>query len=627
MAPTQPSSADPSSRVVHELHTRWPERLTASAQRELILVLLLILCYGFFRQVPFWNENTRYDLVLALVDDRTTIIDRYHENTGDKVFYEGHYYSDKPPGSSLLGVPVYGLMRVASGPMGSAALHHEVVMHALAFTVSGIPTMLVSLLLLRFLKAVVDEWWALAITIGYALGSLAFPFATMYFGHAASTFFLFAAFYLLWRFKKAKGDWRLAAAGALAGWAVLTELPAVLGFVILFIYAFSLSGRGSLLFVTCGLPALGVLLAYNWISFAHPFAVAHHYHALFSEQHKSGLVGVSWPALSAVIDLLIAPRGLFSLSPWLALAPLGLFAARPGSRAELTVCATIISVYLLYNSGFWNPLGGASPGPRYLVSALPFAAVLVALAPRAFRPLAGALIGFSLVIAVAATATMPNALEGVSDPLRDLWLPRVLSGNLADTTAWRHWGLPGAQPLLVLAIGASLSVAAVYATTRPTVIARWLASGGTGLLAALVVLFGTPVDLRALPLGARADDREVQVAIVHTGLTATPERRGGAPTVIPWAQLENRGGRTGETMVVFSIYTASGQRVWAGWHGRVRWQARERKKLAVEWSPAGVAPGDYRLGVAVTGADRQLNLDEQEVFTSFDHAGWIRVAP
>ncbi len=59
--------------------------------RRVILALLLLVFYGFFRQVPAWNEYSRYDLVVALVDDGTTRIDRYHENTGDKAFYNGHY--------------------------------------------------------------------------------------------------------------------------------------------------------------------------------------------------------------------------------------------------------------------------------------------------------------------------------------------------------------------------------------------------------------------------------------------------------------------------------------------------------------------------------------------------------
>src|SRR5205823_2491748 len=152
---------------------------------------LLMLCYGFFRQLPLWNEYSRYDLVRAIVDDHTARIDPYESNTGDKAFFDGHYYSDKPPGSSLLGVPVYALLRGVWGLLSADQPDDPTLIHALTFTVSGLSTVVLSLLLFRFLRSLVPEVWALTVTVGYSLGTIAFPFATMYFGHAASTGFLF----------------------------------------------------------------------------------------------------------------------------------------------------------------------------------------------------------------------------------------------------------------------------------------------------------------------------------------------------------------------------------------------------------------------------------------------------
>ncbi|HEU5326579.1 MAG TPA: hypothetical protein VFU78_00725, partial [Thermomicrobiales bacterium] len=80
--------------------TSW--RLAPAAWREVILLLLLLLVYGFTYQSFGWNETSRYDLVQALVDEHTTRIDRTHDNTGDKAFYKGHWYSDKAPGGALL---------------------------------------------------------------------------------------------------------------------------------------------------------------------------------------------------------------------------------------------------------------------------------------------------------------------------------------------------------------------------------------------------------------------------------------------------------------------------------------------------------------------------------------------
>jgi hypothetical protein len=138
---------------------RWVH-LDARAGREIIVGLALLFCYGFFRQVPAWNEYSRYDLVRALVEDGTTRIDRLEQNTGDKAFYDGHYYSDKTPGTAFLGVPVYRLLTLTSTTSGGGTPDPLTAVQALAFVESGIPTVLVVLLLLRLLRpAAADQSW------------------------------------------------------------------------------------------------------------------------------------------------------------------------------------------------------------------------------------------------------------------------------------------------------------------------------------------------------------------------------------------------------------------------------------------------------------------------------------
>ncbi len=72
-----------------------------------VIFVTLLLTYGYFFSEPSWNGRSRMDLVRALVEDHTTQIDRFHANTGDKSYFEGHYYSDKAPGASFLAVPTY----------------------------------------------------------------------------------------------------------------------------------------------------------------------------------------------------------------------------------------------------------------------------------------------------------------------------------------------------------------------------------------------------------------------------------------------------------------------------------------------------------------------------------------
>jgi hypothetical protein len=609
--------------------------LDARARREIIVGLALLFCYGFFRQVPAWNEYSRYDLVRALVEDGTTRIDRLEQNTGDKAFYNGHYYSDKTPGTAFLGVPVYRLLTLTSTASGAGTPDPLTAVQALAFVESGIPTVLVVLLLLRLLRPTVGEGWALLISLGYGLGSIAFPFATMFFSHAASAFLLFAAFYLLWRWRADRGAWRPALAGFLAGWAVMVELSTMLGVLALIAYALGSSrpsGRRSrqvnvraLLLMVAGamLPA-ALFLAYNWVSFGGPFRLG--YTNLpaggFAEGMSQGILGVTWPRPEVLVDLLFGPRGLVRLAPWFALAPLGLLAARQlRLRAEVVVCGFIVVTFLLFNAGYYLPFGGWTPGPRFLAPALPFAAVLVALVPRALRPLVVLLIVVAVATFFVATVTMPNAPEMYLDPLTQLWLPRLFSRDIADTTAWLRWGLHGFQPLLVLALALAVAGTALAATVRSGVAAGRLSGALAGALALLVMAFAGPfVPAGAFDFGGGPATQPVgSVAIVEVGVT--PVAVGDQSRSTIWAQVENGGPALGDTEAVFTVFSSGGSPIWSAAYADVSWGAGERRRVAIDLETTTFGVGDYRVEVKV------VSNDLKTVYSSADNPGLVHIGP
>src|SRR5258705_9840378 len=80
-------------------------------RRALLIFAVAFISYAYFYQGGGWNQNSRFDLVRAIVEQGTLRIDAYHENTFDKAYYEGHYYSDKAPGLALLALPAAALPR------------------------------------------------------------------------------------------------------------------------------------------------------------------------------------------------------------------------------------------------------------------------------------------------------------------------------------------------------------------------------------------------------------------------------------------------------------------------------------------------------------------------------------
>src|SRR5512145_1504523 len=82
------------------------------------LLSAFLLCFtSSFRQLTAPNERTRVYLAVALVDEHSLSIDgpnRRFGTAGDAAKFEGRYYTDKAPGSSLLAAAVYASVRVFS---------------------------------------------------------------------------------------------------------------------------------------------------------------------------------------------------------------------------------------------------------------------------------------------------------------------------------------------------------------------------------------------------------------------------------------------------------------------------------------------------------------------------------
>ena len=250
-------------------------------------------------------------------------------------------------------------------------------------------------------------------------GTLLLPFATLFFDHVLSAAIGFAAFVVLFLERERRRASFLAAAGVLAGLAIVVEFP--LGIVALVLG--SVRGRRRAadppLLVYAGGVLAGVvpLLVYNTWALGSPLTLGYT-NALKQPAgagapvvgaNDSGFYGIGLPEPRVALSILFSEKGLLVVTPIVLVALVGLpLLWRVGRRAEAVVCGAVPLLFLAYNASYYLPFGGQSPGPRFLVPALPFLALPLALALKR-RPM--------LVGGIALVSTGVMALATITDPL------------------------------------------------------------------------------------------------------------------------------------------------------------------------------------------------------------------
>ena len=464
------------------------------------LFVVLLACYGyFFPRWASWSQNSRLDLVLAIVDEGTLNIDNYYENTGDYAYYDGHYYSDKAPGLSFLGVPFYALHKgiTAIPPVyqliervahtdafqatlreNGAGLQTQRVYFALAlyfvtfFTVS-VPAALLGVLLFKMLVSIgSSKSSAFWVTLVYGLATPAFAYGGMLFSHQLVAFSLFAAFSLVFSQREKPTSGRhMFLVGLLLGWAIITEYPAVL--VALGVGLYALWSQRSVKTVIWG--ALGglvpgcLLMAYDWTIFGTVMPVGYLYSVNYHHLHDIGLVSVTYPQIEAMWGITFGSfRGLFFLAPIMLLSVPGMVVwwRRRVHSPEWAVCVwAALSLFLFTGSSImWE--GGFAVGPRYLLPMLPFMTMGLGFvweeitAHRAGSLAVGALVLWSVVAVWLETISGQSFPDWTPNPLFDYSLPRFISGDIARNLGMAV-GLRGQLSLLPL-LGGLAGLALLY---------------------------------------------------------------------------------------------------------------------------------------------------------------------
>ena len=206
-----------------------------------LIAAFVFFSYAYFYGGGGWNQDSRFDLVRAIVEQRTLRIDRYQDNTGDKAFFDGHYYSDKAPGTALLASPFVALARGIlqlkgrdpESPSSLRALSYIANLCTIALP-SAIAAAILFLLSLRLGSTLGGASFA---ALSMALGTPIWVYSTVLFGHVLAGACLLLALALTFELRPGTSgtkDLVLGfAIGIAAGWATVTEYPAAGGAVCL----------------------------------------------------------------------------------------------------------------------------------------------------------------------------------------------------------------------------------------------------------------------------------------------------------------------------------------------------------------------------------------------------------
>ena len=501
------------------------------------LILAAALAAGcWFYHRGGWAQASRLAAIYAFCEPVSPdcgrfTIDRFidpaaPEKNGDWAFRNGHYYSNKAPGSFLPGIllylPLFPLLRGLFGypfPEG-VRIFAEILLN---FVGSGLWTALGAAWFYRLLRRLAcSQRRAALFSLVFAFATPMTAYSTMPWGHPMAAACTVFALYALTTRGRRGAVW----SGFWIGCAVLADYLCA---VFLPVFPFLVGGREK--WKRCGWWLLGGVLPalffgyYHWRCFGTPFTLATLWNnPQFLDPEAAAGVGAGL-SVAVLFKLLVGTRFGWLVQMPVMLTPLLLLkrGTRPLLPAKWIAAALwCIGAALCVNASFNGWHGGATACARYLIPSVPFWMLLAAAVPyrsAGSRGFLAAALAVSAVNMAAITMTMPLFFHFYDwrylvqppllkkswtyHPLRCFDLPPLASGLLLLAVLapllWRmarqlrlasllrrafHWSLPIAPA--VLAAGAliawGLAARASYGETETSLTAAALAADRADIL-------------------------------------------------------------------------------------------------------------------------------------------------
>ncbi|KZE11507.1 MULTISPECIES: glycosyltransferase family 39 protein [Sphingomonas] len=403
-----------------------------------ILILVWFSCawFGSWEFNP--NNAVRMFATLSLVEEGDATIDEYAALTIDKAHFGDHYYSDKAPGITVLGIPAVMVANAVSGQRASDFVPGfenrefnrflKIRIRLVAITICAVLSALAAMLLYDLVRRVTRDVEAGAVAaLSYGLGTTVWGWSTTIFGHAPVAALLVIASWAVWRGTGPGRSWFHAVVAGLAlGWAVLIEHSALIAGLPVAGYALwrlrSLprgeAVRTVVVALAVGASALVVLVGYNLIAFGTVFRLGYSGVTDFAGMQE-GFFGLTYPKPYVLYELTFGERrGILWVAPILIVAPFGIamLVRDPATRAIGWLAVAGAVVPFLINASYYYWDGGNATGPRHALPAVGFLCIGIgafwAQATRWSRTAVAVLLAGSVVLNMAIASAEITAPGG-----------------------------------------------------------------------------------------------------------------------------------------------------------------------------------------------------------------------
>jgi len=349
----------------------------------ILVAVVIILLISFFRFSTNTNERSRFLMTHAIVSQGELNINKGLKKFGnslDKAKYKNNYFSDKAPSMSIASVPVYATYYYIFGKDLTEKNSYWIIK---AFLLAPLAILLFWLIYSYTYGFSEDKQFSLFIAAASLFATPIASYFSVLFSHSFTAVLLFL-FFLSGNKLIKKNRWYLYfLLGILGGVIFQNEYQTAVPLAILSLYFFFRMEQKSLyLYFVFGVGVMATLFfLYNINVFGSAFSVGvtHADHVHFKEIHSKGLYGITIPKWSTILMFLgHMGVGIFSLSPFIAFAGVGIYSRFKENIKETIVLVLIILSYFYMMASLANPRGGWAIGARYLVPIFPFLVILAA---------------------------------------------------------------------------------------------------------------------------------------------------------------------------------------------------------------------------------------------------------